>query len=138
MAKYILGVFLSLLLGVNLAVAEVVVSEPSFKAVLPGKTLTSGYMVLTNTGDQDVRLVNVRSAYTSSIEMHTIIDVGERKGMRRVKGVAIPAGDNVAFKTGGLHLMMFGVKSPLPDTIDIELCFDDETTQTVSYKKVAW
>ena len=33
--------------------------------------------------------------------------------MRRVEQVAIPAGAEVAFEPGGLHLMLIGLKAPL-------------------------
>lgn len=118
--------------------ADVVVNDARIKQVLPGRTTTAAYMNLRNTAGKDVALLEARLAQASSIEMHEIVKTDGLSGMRRRPSVALPAGTSVAFKTGGLHLMVFGVQQQLENGVDIELCFDDDTTQIVRFKTEAW
>ena len=60
------------------------------------------------------RLIRVTSTEAAKVEIHT--HTMDRRGvarMRAVPEVAIPAGKQVVFKPGGLHLMLFGLRTPL-------------------------
>ncbi len=66
-------------------------------------------LVLTveNRGDGDDRLLGVESDAALAIEIHrTVVEADGRASMRMLDDVIIPAGGSVAFRPGGLHLML--------------------------------
>ena len=83
-------------------------------AAAPGRP-AAGYLVLENKGPTD-RLVSVTSS-GARIEIHRTTNVNGISRMQRLDGLDVPAG-RVAFRPGGLHLMIFGSSakpgSPMP------------------------
>ncbi|MAU41360.1 MAG: hypothetical protein CMF31_07035 [Kordiimonas sp.] len=76
------------------------------------------YVTITNTLPQAVDdvLRSVTSPKVKKIELHThSMDKGVMR-MRRVESVAVPAGGQVEFRPGGLHLMLFGLHDLDTDT----------------------
>lgn len=139
MRKFLLSISVCIsVLFSQAAAAELVVTDARIKQVLPGRTTTAGYMTVRNTSKKPVLLLGATLPQASSIEMHEMINSEGLSGMRQRPQVAIPAGKSVAFKTGGLHLMVFGVQQPLADEVDIRLHFDDDTEQTVRFATEAW
>lgn len=60
-----------------------------------------------NRGDGDDRLVGADSDAALAIEIHrTIVEDDGRAYMRMLDDVLLPAGESVAFRPGGLHLMV--------------------------------
>ncbi|MGI9168965.1 MAG: copper chaperone PCu(A)C, partial [Caulobacteraceae bacterium] len=82
------------------------------RLVAPGATL-SRRCVITNTSPTADRLVVASSAASGRVSIHESRLVGQVMTMRALDAVAIPAGAAVAFKPGGLHLMLEGLKAPL-------------------------
>jgi len=85
----------------------------------------AAYVTITNTGASDDRLVAVETAAAGRAEIHTHTMAGGIMKMEKVDYVAVPAGATVAFRPGGLHLMLFGLKQPLKvgETISLTLVF---------------
>lgn len=134
---FVFGVLISVFFS-SFTVADILVSDARIKQVIPGRTTTAAYMNVQNTSATDVKLSAVRFNMGSSIEMHEIVTTDGLSGMRRRPAVVIAAGQTVAFKTGGLHLMVFGVQQALGEQVDIELCFDNNNCQTTGFKTEAW
>jgi periplasmic copper chaperone A len=64
-------------------------------------------LTITNVGDGDDRLVGVETDAALAIELHrTVIEPDGRATMRMLDAVLLPAGESVAFRPGGLHLMV--------------------------------
>ena len=60
-----------------------------------------------NRGDGDDRLLGAESDAALAIEIHrTVVEADGRAFMRMLDDVIVPAGDSVAFRPGGLHLML--------------------------------
>lgn len=110
-----------------LEISQLVVREP-----LPGKTMTAGFMALTNTTTADQQLVSASASWAERIELHTHVHDHGVMRMRAVEQVSIAAGKTVTFKPGGLHLMVFGVQAPLQQELPITLCFASGECQTVN------
>lgn len=55
-------------------------------------------------------------------------------GMRHVDGIALPAGETVELKPGGLHIMCMGKKVEFNEgsAFAIDLTFENEETRTIS------
>ena len=88
---------------------DVALSNARVRALIPGQDTTVGYFDVTNSGTTDVVLVAARSEGVRAIEMHTIVVDGDMVRMRRLERVIVPAGETIQFKSGGHHLMLFGV-----------------------------
>lgn len=90
--------------------ATLTISNPRIRALIPGQDTTAGYFDITNSGTTAVTLVSATSPHAHSIEIHTIIRDGAMVRMRQVDDVIIEPGTTEVFRTGGTHLMLFGVE----------------------------
>jgi len=72
----------------------------------PGAPMMAGYLCLDNTGDTTLILTGVESAAFTHIMMHRTETVVGIARMVHQNEVIIPAGKQVCFEPGGLHLMM--------------------------------
>ena len=71
------------------------------------------YFRIENRGPASDRLVSAHSPIADRAEIHTHEMDGGMMTMRRVHAVEVPAQGEVAFKPGGLHVMLLGLKEPL-------------------------
>lgn len=103
------------------------------RAMLPGQKVGGGYVVITNNGRVDDRLVAVATPHTDRSEIHEMAVVDDVMKMRRLEeGLVIPAGETVVLEPGGYHLMFMAVKTPfkegemVPVTVTFEKAGDVE------------
>jgi periplasmic copper chaperone A len=88
-----------------------------------------------NRGDGDDRLIGAESDAALAVEVHrTEITDDGRALMRKLDDVALPAGETVRFRPGGLHLMLV-----VPDervvvggTFEVTLRFERSAPVTIS------
>lgn len=94
----------------------------------------AGYVSITNAGPAD-KLLGASSDAASAVELHTHKMEGGVARMRQVDDVALPTGQKVEFKPGGLHLMLMGLKQPLKDgdKLAITLRFEKAGAVPVSF-----
>jgi len=83
------------------------VSNTTIRTPIPGRAVTAGYFNFKNNSDESVTIVGVSSDIASRIEMHTIKNIGEQMRMRPLPEAIVDAGAEVAFASGGHHLMLF-------------------------------
>jgi len=84
------------------------------RATAPGMGMTGGYVVITNNGNSDERLVAVSAGFAKRVELHEMIhDNGVMKMREREGGIQIPAGETVMLKPGGLHIMFMGLSETM-------------------------
>lgn len=104
------------------------IEHPTISPPPAGRTTTAGYVTLVNESDAPDRLLSVSSPAAERIEMHeTRAGEGGMVSMAAIQGgVAIPAHGQVAFATGGLHLMVIGLRRPLAqgDALPLTLTFE--------------
>ncbi len=82
-------------------------------ATTPKATLGAVYMPIENTGKEDDTLQSAETPAAEKVEFHqTKIENGVAK-MRKVDEVKLPARKKTEFKTGGLHIMLVGLKQQL-------------------------
>jgi len=89
---------------------NLLVEHPTVRLTISSRP-AAGYMVIHNMGDTSDRLISASSSAAKHIELHRSIMKDGIMKMRPVKGVDIPAKSQVAFKSGGYHLMVFGLKA---------------------------
>lgn len=90
-------------------------------------SVAAGYMKLSNTGENDLALISASSDCCDVVELHEHVMDGDKMSMRQTNRVSLPANKMVAFKPGGLHLMLIGLKQPLKEgeKVEITLGFED-------------
>lgn len=77
-----------------------------------------GYMAITNAGDTDDRLVEIRAEFPRVMIHATEMD-GDIAKMVQIDGLDIPAGQTVTLAPGGLHVMFMGLSDPFEAGQDI-------------------
>lgn len=93
-----------------------VISEAVVRTPLGGQTMTAGYFQITNYSDTDDALIGVQSPISERIEIHQTENIDGKMRMRKQVSIDLKAGETVHFKPGGLHLMMFDVKTAQDQT----------------------
>ena len=106
----------------------------------PPRSPAAGYLVIENRGGDPVELVAVATEAAEQAEIHVMEYKDDRMTMRRVAALQVPAGEEVALKPGGAHLMLMELRRPLRDGDEVELVlrFGDGTerrTQVLVRKK---
>ena len=87
----------------------------------PPRSPAAGYLVIENRGGDPVELVAVATEAAERAEIHVMEYKDDRMTMRRVSELQIPAGEEVALKPGGAHLMLMELRQPLRDGDEVEL-----------------
>ncbi len=111
----------ALLSTTAVAQAQVKIDDPWVRATVAPQKATGAFMQLT--ADKPMKLVAVSSPLTGMVEIHEMkMDAGVMK-MRQVEALALPAGQAVALKPGGYHVMLMGLTAPVKagDTVPLTL-----------------
>lgn len=97
------------------------------RAMLPGQPVGGGFITIVNKGGEDDKLVSATSTQAGEVQLHEMAMEGEVMKMRQLTdGIAIPAGETVELKPGGLHLMFYKVAEPFQEgaTVNVTLTFE--------------
>lgn len=115
-------------------VASITVENVRANMTMPTDT-GSFWMLITNNSDTDDALVGATVDGCGVIELHDMVMENDVMVMRPVAGgqIAIPAGQTVELKPGGLHVMCMQKAAPLAlgTKVQIELEFANAGTITV-------
>ena len=91
--------------------SDVLITDSWVRENAPGQSVGAAYMTLNS--PQDSTLVNVETPTAGSVEIHSMnMDKGVMK-MRMLQELALKAGKPEKLAPGGLHLMLFDLKTPL-------------------------
>ncbi|HQX79977.1 MAG TPA: copper chaperone PCu(A)C [Steroidobacteraceae bacterium] len=107
------------------AVGNLQIEYPWSRVTAQGVPVGVGYLVITNRGAQADSLVAASTDVAERVEFHQTRNEGGMMKMRHMPSVALPAGAEVRFEPGGLHLMLLGLRRPLVagETIPLLLRF---------------
>lgn len=102
----------ALLASTVAAQAQTTVAEPWVRSTVAGQKATGAFLQITSaTGGT---LVSAASPVAGVVEIHEMTMDGNVMKMRALpKGLTLPAGQAVALKPGGLHVMLMDLKQPL-------------------------
>jgi copper(I)-binding protein len=111
---------------------QVSVTDPT---IVPTPMGAAGYFTLTNAGGSD-RLVTVDIPSMGPAMIHETTMTDGVMRMRHVDGVAVPAGETVAFRRGGYHVMIAASATPpkAGATVAMVLHFAKQGDVTVNAK----
>lgn len=105
---------------------DLMIAMPMARATPPNAPVAAGFLTVTNTGENDDRLVAARSDVAGRVEIHEMAMDGDVMKMRELAdGLPIPSGETVVLQPGGIHLMFMELKKPLVEgaTVDVTLVF---------------
>ncbi|WOH37103.1 copper chaperone PCu(A)C [Thalassotalea fonticola] len=131
--NYFLTTLISFFISSSVLAADISVSEQYVRETIPGTTISSAYMSLSNQSNKPVTLTSVSSTISKRIEMHEHIMTEEMMKMQQVDSIVINANDQVVLQPHGYHLMVFNLQQPLQaDTeITMTLHFDNKENVTI-------
>jgi hypothetical protein len=134
MKKWILALCLAV---VSLqAMAEIVITDATVREMLPGRSMTAGYVSISNQTASDIELVAATSSQFGSIELHQHSHKDGMMKMELMPSVPVAAGQKVDFQPGGLHLMLFDAKASLTVGQKIPLVFVFKDGQSIEVQAV--
>ncbi|WP_328872481.1 copper chaperone PCu(A)C [Streptomyces sp. NBC_00287] len=92
-------------------------------------SMAAGFLTIENGGGTEDELTSVTSDIAGAVTVHETVD----SAMREVKNLAVPADGQVAFKSGGNHLMFEKLKRKPKqgDTVSVVLHFAEADPVTV-------
>lgn len=96
--------------GAAQAQAVVQVHDAWARATVPGQSASGAFMSLT--APQGATLEGAASP-VAKVELHEMAMDGDVMRMRPLASLALPPGQAVVLKPGGLHLMLLDLKAPL-------------------------
>lgn len=115
---------------------DIGVADLYISARQAGAQSFSGYMVITNSGDIDDRLLDVQGDFPK-VEIHnTIIKDNQMHMMHLRDGVALPSKKTIFFESGGKHIMFMGVDGQdftVGQHIKLTLVFEKAGKQQVEF-----
>lgn len=115
---------------------DIELSNPWSRATPAGAMTGAGFVIITNKGPGDDRLVSASSPIASRAELHETKVRDDVMTMReRSDGIVIPAGETIALKPGGLHIMFVGLAKPLVEglSVPVTLTFEHAGTITLDF-----
>ena len=92
---------------------EITVTNGFIRESIPGTSISSAYMTLTNTSEKSVTLVGSSSKISARIEIHEHHMSKGMMSMRQLASVVIDSKETVILQPSGVHLMIFDIKEPL-------------------------
>ncbi|TCK99321.1 hypothetical protein BXY66_3823 [Shimia isoporae] len=110
------------------AFAEISINDPYARVANPKAKNAGAFMVIANSGDEDDRLLSVKSEVAARTELHTHKETGDgvMKMMEVEEGFVIPAGGEHGLVRGGDHVMFMGLGTGLAhgDTVPVTFVFE--------------
>ena len=114
--------------------AVATITDAWIRVVPPGTPNTAGYLTLRNPSAQARELVRATSSLPGTVELHAHIDDNGVMRMQKMAQVPVPAGSEVTFAPGGLHVMFLNTEGKPQDgeMVDVTLVFADGGTVEAS------
>ncbi|WP_300321745.1 copper chaperone PCu(A)C [Accumulibacter sp.] len=100
---------------------------PYVRLAPPGTANTAAFMIVSNTGRSDRKLLKADSPVARRVELHSHVNDQGVMRMRQVTEIVIKAGGQSELKPGGYHVMLLDLRQPLKEgeSVPLTLSFDD-------------
>lgn len=98
--------------------------------------MSAAFMTLVNPGTADVRLVAASSPVAGMCQLHEMVkgSDGTIVMQEAPNGITVPAGAHVHLVPSGYHVMLMGLKEPLPVGAEVALELELSNGQRLSVK----
>ena len=117
--------------SVEYSIGNLHIVAPWMRATPKGASVASGYMTITNRGNEPDRLLSIESDIATSVEVHEMSTSGEVMKMRPLaKPLEIEPGGVVELKPSGYHLMFSHLKQGVNagDKVRVTMVFEKAGT----------
>ena len=114
------------LLGMSLHVsAQTVVDDAWVRATVPGQPSSGAFMHIT--ANTDSKLVEVKSPFAKTVQIHESKMVNDVMSMQAVPSIALPAGKTVNIEPEGYHVMLIDLVGQIKegDHVPLTLIVED-------------
>lgn len=101
------------LLAHDYKLGDLHIDHPWSRAMPAVATTGAAYLVIRNSGENTDTLLSASTPAAGKTELHEHVHEDGLMKMRELPQVEIAAGEQVEFKPGGYHVMMFNLKQPL-------------------------
>lgn len=108
------------------------VVEPWARATPGASKIGAAYFELRASKDSGGKLVGASTPAAERAEIHTHVEEDGVMKMRRIDAIDVPAGEGRLLKPGGLHIMLFGLKSPLKEGEKLPLTLEFQEGGSIS------
>ena len=116
---------------------DIRISDAWARETVAGQSGTAAYVTVTNRGSGDDRLISVSASPPVTASLHETSTADGISSMRALDGgLDVPAGDAVALRPGGAHIMVSGLSAPLHqgDKLKLSLRFERSGEKSVDFK----
>lgn len=105
------------------------------RPTVAGQSAGGGYLKIAGGATAD-RLLSASAPVARNVEVHSMEMEGDVMRMRPLDSVAVPAGQTVELKPGGMHVMFMGLAQPLKSgsSFPLTLRFEKAGDVTVQVK----
>lgn len=118
-------------MAISVLASNIKIEDAYARATPPGLPNSASFMMITNTTNKDISLINAQSNIANAVELHTHDMKDGKMMMYQVPKIDIKANSTTALKPGGFHVMLIGLKQkPLKvgTTVDLKLEFSNGQT----------
>ncbi|GAC20061.1 copper chaperone PCu(A)C [Paraglaciecola arctica] len=112
--------------------AEIIVTDATVRLLPPGVPNTAAYFSIQNHSDTSQILIGASADFATKAEIHNHILVDDMMSMQQRSEVVIQPGESVQFAPGGLHIMIFGLKTPLREGQSVEISLQTKGGESIS------
>lgn len=112
--------------------AEIIVTDATVRLLPPGVPNTAAYFSIQNNSDTSQILIGASADFATKAEIHNHILVDDMMSMQQQSEVVIQPGESVQFAPGGLHIMIFGLKTPLREGQSVEISLQTKGGESIS------
>jgi copper(I)-binding protein len=115
------------------AAQDVIARDAWMRVPPPSKDETALYLVIENRSPKPVAVVGASSNAAEKLELHEMRMVGRLMSMNQLQRIPVPARGKTELRSGGVHIMVFGLKErpAVGDSVAITLTLEDGTTVPV-------
>ncbi len=99
---------------------EITITQAWSRAAIRGGS-GAAFLTLKNTGAAPDRLLSASSPAAGRVELHSMVRDGDVMRMREQPAIALPPGQEVVLRPGGLHVMLLGLNAALEQGASVPL-----------------
>lgn len=109
------------------------IEDPWVRAAPASAMAQGGFLVMENTTNVDIHLIEATSSQFGRVELHRTEEVEGLMRMVKQERIAIPANGRTVLKPGDYHIMLIEPKEHLQpgDAVSVILTFDHAPAQTI-------
>ena len=122
-----------LVFSLNLFAADEIKIENAKMRLIPSTApATAIFLKMINNSHNNVKLLSVTGEFAGKFELHDMEMSDKKMVMRKLDFIEIKKKSETSLQSGGLHIMVFKLKSPLKagDIHKINLNFSDKSVVT--------